>query len=79
MAEEEFIALSPDTKEDIQIKRDKLNSELRLVFRQLKELDTKTFEKIKELNKDVALFTIGHLVDDLNKKYSEYQDIINYL
>lgn len=79
MTEEEFIALSSERKDDIQIKRDKLNSELRLVFRQLKELDTKTFEKINELNKEVALFTMGHLVDDLNKKYSKYPDIINYL
>ena len=79
MAEEEFIALSSERKEDIQMKRDKLNSELRLVFRQLKELDTKTFEKINELNKEVALFTMGHLVDDLNKKYSEYPDIITYI
>ncbi|HII95812.1 MAG TPA: AAA family ATPase [Candidatus Methanofastidiosum sp.] len=79
MTEEEFIALNPETKDDIQKKRDKLNSELRLVFRQLKELDSKTFEEIKELNKEVALFTMGHLVDDLNKKYSDYPDIINYL
>ncbi|NMC58547.1 MAG: AAA family ATPase, partial [Candidatus Methanofastidiosa archaeon] len=79
MTEEEFIALSPDKKDDIQKRRDKLNSELRLVFRQLKELDTKTFEEIKKLNIDVALFTIGHLMADLNKKYSEYPDIIAYL
>ncbi|NYT03751.1 MAG: AAA family ATPase [Candidatus Methanofastidiosa archaeon] len=79
MTEEEFIALSPEMKEDVQKRRDKLNSELRLVFRQLKELDTKTFEEIKQLNKEVALFTIGHLLEDLNKKYSEYPDIINYL
>ena len=79
MTEEEFIALSPDKKEDIQSKRDKLNSELRLVFRQLKELDTKTFEGIKELNKEVALFTMGHLLDDFNKKYSSYSEILSYL
>jgi lon-related putative ATP-dependent protease len=79
MTEEEFIALSPEMKDNVQKRRDKLNSELRLVFRQLKELDTRTFEEIKELNKEVALFTIGHLLEDLNKKYSEYPDIINYL
>ncbi|KYC51968.1 MAG: Archaeal Lon protease [Candidatus Methanofastidiosum methylothiophilum] len=79
MTEEEFIALNPEMKEDIQKRRDKLNSELRLVFRQLKELDTKTFEEIKELNKEVALFTMGHLLEDLNKKYSEYPEIISYL
>lgn len=79
MTEEEFIALSSDKKEDIQKRREKLNSELRLVFRQLKELDTKTLEKIKELNKEVALFTIGHSIETLNKKYSEYSEIITYL
>ena len=79
MTEEEFIALSPEMKDDIQKKRDKLNSELRLIFRQLKELDTKTFDQIKELNMEVALFTIGHLLEDLNKKYLEYPEIIRYL
>ena len=79
MTEEEFIALSPEMKDDIQQKRDKLNSELRLVFRQLKELDTKTFDEIKKLNTEVALFTIGHLVADLNKKYSDYPEIVAYL
>ena len=72
MAEEEFLALSPEMKEDIQKRRDKLYSELRLVFRQLKELDTRTFEELKELDKEVGLFTLGHLLDDLNKKYGNY-------
>ena len=79
MAEEEFFALSPEMKEDIQKRRDKLYSELRLVFRQLKELDTRTFEELKELDKEVGLFTLGHLLDDLNKKYGNYPEITNYL
>ena len=71
------------SRESAQIIASKLNLKVNEIniFREVSMglWDGKTFEEIKELNKEVALFTMSHLVDDLNKKYSDYPEIINYL
>lgn len=77
--EQQFLALSPKVREEIQNKREKLNVDLRNALRQLRNLEGKANEEIKKLDKDVALYTIGHLIDTLTEKYKEMPEIIAYL
>ncbi|MBU7032028.1 MAG: AAA family ATPase [Theionarchaea archaeon] len=79
MSEKEFMELSDAKKGEIQEKRDKLLKEIRSTMRQIRGLDIKINEKIKELNHDVALYAIGHLIDTLQEKYRNNSDIIVYL
>jgi lon-related putative ATP-dependent protease len=48
-------------------------------MRQLRELEGKADEALKKLNRDVALFAIGHIVADLKQEYGEFQDVTTYL
>jgi len=79
LSDEELIALSPQMKEEIQKRRDKLGAELRSAMRRLKDLERKVNEELQKLNREVALYTIGHLVADLTEKYKEFPDVKTYI
>jgi lon-related putative ATP-dependent protease len=79
LSEEEILSLSPPIRAEIQKRRDGLRSELRSAFRQLRGLEKKANEEIKNVNREVALFTIGHLVSDLVEKYDHLPTVKKYI
>ncbi len=79
LSEEEILSLSPPIRAEIQKRRDGLRSELRSAFRQLRGLEKKANEEIKNVNREVALFTIGHLVSDLVEKYDPLPTVKKYI
>ena len=36
-------------------------------------------EKIRELNNEVTIFAVGHLIDDLRKKYLDLPEVVSFL
>jgi lon-related putative ATP-dependent protease len=79
VSDQELMALSPKVREEIQQKRDKLESEMRSAMRQFVDLDAKIHEEIDKMNRDVALYALGHLVADLTEKYKDIPDVAAYL
>jgi lon-related putative ATP-dependent protease len=79
ISEEELITLPQKTKDAIQEKRERLESELRSTMRQFFDMEQKIHEELKKLNRDVALYAIGHLVDDLLEKYKDTPEVTAYL
>jgi lon-related putative ATP-dependent protease len=77
--DKEFIALPQKTKEEIQEKRERLEPELRSAMRQFADMDRKVHEEIEKVNRDVALYAIGHSITDLAEKYKEFSDVGDYL
>jgi lon-related putative ATP-dependent protease len=79
LSQEEMLSLPQETKSKIQEKREKLEAELRNTMRQFSDMERKIREEIKKLNREVALYAIGHLVEDLIEKYSDNSEITDYL
>jgi lon-related putative ATP-dependent protease len=79
LKEEELLSLPQKTKDLIQEKRERLESELRNTMRQFLDMERKIREEIKKLNRDVALYAIGNLVEDLIEKYKDLPEITAYL
>ncbi len=79
LSEEELITLPQKSKDAIQEKRERLELELRSTMRQFFDMEQKIQEEIKKLNRDVALYAIGHLVDDLMEKYKDTPEVTAYL
>jgi lon-related putative ATP-dependent protease len=77
--DQEFIALDPKIRDGIETKRQQLTDQFTSAMRQLKELEGKTDEALKKLNRDVALFAIGHMVADLKEEYKDFPDVITYI
>ena len=79
LKEEELLSLPQKTKDLIQEKRGRLESELRNTMRQFRDMERKIREELNKLNRDVALYAIGNLVEDLIEKYKALSEITVYL
>jgi lon-related putative ATP-dependent protease len=77
--DQEFMALEPKTREAIEKKREQLTDRFTSAMRQLRELEGKADEALKKLNRDVALFAIGHMVADLKEEYKDFPDVVTYV
>ncbi len=79
MTNEEIMALTPQSREVIERRRETLRTELRSAMRQLRGLEKKANEELQKLNQEVALYTIGHLVAELTEKYKGYVEVTAYI
>jgi lon-related putative ATP-dependent protease len=75
----EFMSLPPKTKAELEQKRELLEVDLRNAMRQFSDMDRKIHEELEKLNRDVALYSIGHLVTDLTERYKDIPDVAAYL
>jgi len=79
LSERDFMSLGPKMRDEIQRRRERLDSDLRSAMIQLRSLEGKVNEELEKLNRKVALYAIGHLVTDLKEKYKEFPEVITYL
>ncbi len=78
VAEDEMLTLPQKTKDEIQGKRERLEEELRVTMRQFLDMERRISEELRKLNRDVALYAIGHLVDDITEKYKDSTEVTAY-
>src|SRR5208283_605351 len=79
LSEEEMLALPQKTKDKLQEKREKLETEFRSTMRQLIDMERKIHDALKKLNKEVALYAMGNQVESLNEKYRDAPGVTAYL
>jgi lon-related putative ATP-dependent protease len=79
LTEEEFLALPGEEQEDFQKKREELSVEMRNGFRQLRDLDQKGFDAVKQLNEEVSTYAIGHLLAALRDKYPAITEVLEHI
>jgi lon-related putative ATP-dependent protease len=79
LSEEEMLALPQKTKDKINEKREKLETEFRNTLRQLIDMERKIHEALKKLNKEVALYALGNQVESLKEKYQATSEVTTYL
>lgn len=79
LSDEEFMALSPQEKEEISQKREALQVELATVMRQVRGLEKGANEALDQLDQEVALYALSHLVEDLTEKYHDLPEVVTHL
>ncbi len=79
LSEEEMLALPQKTKDKINEKREKLETEFRNTMRQLIDMERRIHETLKKLNKEVALYALGNQVESLMEKYRANSEVTTYL
>ena len=79
LSEEEMLALPQKTKDKINEKREKLETEFRNTMRQLIDMERKIHEALKKLNKEVALYALGNQMESLIEKYQTNSEVTTYL
>jgi predicted ATP-dependent protease len=76
---DDFQSLGEDLKKEIEEKQIKLNITVMKTLREIGQLDRKAKEEIEKLNKEVALFAVGHFIDELKDEYRDHPKVIGYL
>jgi len=76
---EKFEKLSDEEKGALKGIQQEIDNKLFETSRKLKELQRKSRTEMGELDKDVILFAIGHLIEDLKRKYAEFPEVIKHL
>lgn len=79
MNEAEMEDLSPKEKEELQKKTEELQKELQNIIRQMPATKRKIREKKKELDEEVANIAIGDLFDEIRDKYSDLDNVQEFL
>lgn len=79
LTQEEYNALDDVHKEEMRKNKEKVDKEVGEIFKNVKNLERESANKLKELEKRVALFAVRDLLDGIREKYTTYPDIIDYL
>ncbi len=79
MDEETLKSLNDDDKKQLREKSERLQVEMNQVVRIIKNNEKDLRKKIKDLDKRIALYAVGHLIEELQEKYKEFSQVLKYL
>ncbi len=70
MSPEEFQKLPDEEHKRIESEMAWVKERLRVIMREMPEWEKSGRDKLKDLNREVTMFAVGHLIEALRKKYS---------
>ena len=76
---EDFDKLPVSQKSRFEEGSRKLQESIQLVLTKARKLEKEAAETITRLDREVGLFAIGHLLDELRQKYADYPEVITFL
>lgn len=79
ISREEFDKLPQAQKNDIQRASTSLQDLIQQVMVKARKLEKDANQQIDSLDKEIALFAVGHLFDDLRSRYGQYDEMNDYL
>ncbi|HIE29825.1 TPA: ATP-dependent protease [Candidatus Poribacteria bacterium] len=79
MTPEQYSQLSEEDRGKIEEQGQQLQAELTNTMRAVQAIDREGREQLTELERNVAMFAVGHLIDELKQKYADSPDVTGYL
>ena len=79
LSAEEVNKLTEEEREKIKHKIESLQEELQKILQQVPIWQREAKEKIKALNKEMADFAIGGLINELLEKYQNHQELVHHI
>lgn len=76
---DEFQKLSEEKREAVKADIAELQEELQEAMRQARQWERKTRERMKELDREVAMLAVGHRIEELKEKYPDVEGVLAYL
>jgi lon-related putative ATP-dependent protease len=78
LSEEELKALSDEEREALRRKSSALHAEMNDAIRRIRKMEKEFQEKEKKLDQDVALYVVGHLIEELVDKHRDQPQLTEY-
>jgi lon-related putative ATP-dependent protease len=79
ISREDFERLPDDVKSRIQQKSEQLQTMIQQTLTRARKLEKDATERIEKLDREVGLYAVGHLLDDLREKYKEHSEVVDHL
>lgn len=79
ISREDFSHLGEAEQKEIESKSEDLQNKIQMALGKARKIEKAANEKIHELDRDVALFAVGHKLDDLKQDYEKYPAVLEYL
>jgi lon-related putative ATP-dependent protease len=76
---EEFQKMPEEERKRVEREAEEIRQEARKIFQKVPSWERSMREKLKELNQEVTRFAIGPLIDEVQKRYEDLSDVIDYL
>ena len=76
---DEFKEMPEEEREEINKKAEELQEEAQKIFRKVPLWERDLREKRQELNKEIAQFTVGPVIDELRRKFEDVEAVLSYL
>lgn len=76
---EDVEKFTPEQRLEVEEREKRVDAEIRDFLSKARQLDKEAQEKIRELNRKVAHFAMGHQLDDMKEKYQDNLRIPDYL
>ncbi len=77
--EDELKALADEEREELRQKSNALHTEMNEALRKIRKMEKEFQQSEKKLDQDVALFVVGHLIEELVEKYQGQSEVTDYL
>jgi len=79
MSEEEYQNLSSEDKDELKKKQEELAKELKEQISKLRTEESTVEKQLEDTDREVAGYAISHLFEKLRGKYSQLQQVVDYL
>ena len=76
---DEFQKLSEEKREAVKEDIAELQEDLQEAMRQARQWERKTRERMKELDREVAMLAVGHRIEELKETYADVKRVVEYL
>ena len=79
ISQDEFEQLDEEKQEELREKGEKVQELAAETMSQARQIEKDAKEKGQELEREVGLFAVGHLIDDLVEKHRDLPEVVKYL
>jgi predicted ATP-dependent protease len=79
IAPEAFDLLPAPVREDLERRSQEIQARIADTLREVRRLEKQAAERLRQLDREVALFAVGSLFDDLRERYADQPAVLAYL
>jgi lon-related putative ATP-dependent protease len=76
---DEFQKLPEEERKKVEADIEQLQGQLQDAIAQVHQWEREAREKVKELDREIAMFAVGHLIDELCNKHTELPEVVAHL
>ncbi len=79
MTPEQYEALDPEAKKQIELRRAKLDEDVQGFLRQVRDANKESRDQVTELHRRLGLYVVGIRMDGIREQYTDFAGVLAYL